>query len=143
MSKCTFIKASEVKPFIVDEIYSSRMLLDRTNSDSQSVQINLGTFAPGGKQEDHSHSPEFNNDEIYLILKGEGRLRLDGQEYDVSPGDIAYIPAGSMHALANKSETEELVIYTVWTRQPEKGANPVYDQRLEAWGKSYKTIHEE
>ena len=141
MAKGTVIKASEVKAFVVDETYTSKMLIDKTNSATKSVQINQGFISPGSKHADHAHQPPY--DEVYLIMKGQATVRLDGVEYETSAGDVIFIPGGTMHALENKSQTEELVIFTVWSQHPGQGANPVYDQRLAAWGKSYKTIHEE
>ncbi|RKP58298.1 cupin domain-containing protein [Cohnella endophytica] len=140
MRKGNVIRASEVKTFFFDETYTSKMLIDRTNSETQNVQINMGIMAPGAKHTDHNHPTDY--DELYLIMKGEGMVRLDGQEYDLSPGDVVFIPGGSNHAIANKSDTEELVIFTVWPKHPEEGANPVYDLRIREWGKSYVTIHE-
>jgi mannose-6-phosphate isomerase-like protein (cupin superfamily) len=143
MPKGTIVRSSEVKLFVVDETYSSKMLIDSSNSATKNVQINQGFFAPGAKHADHAHSPEYDNDEVYLIIKGEGVVRLDGVESDVSTGDAVFIPAGTMHALSNKSQTEELIIFTVWSRQPVKGANDVYDGRIEKWGKSFVTVNEE
>ncbi|MDG0810021.1 cupin domain-containing protein [Cohnella rhizosphaerae] len=141
MGKGTVIQASQVKTLYVDETYSSKMLIDQTNSETKNVQINMGIVAPGAKHTDHNHAPSY--DEVYLIHKGKAMVRLDGVEHELEPGDVVFIPGGSMHAIANRSDTEELVIFTVWSRLPEPGANPVYDLRLEQWGKSYKTVDEE
>ncbi|MDG0793889.1 dimethylsulfonioproprionate lyase family protein [Cohnella ginsengisoli] len=140
MRKANVIRASEVKTLFVDETYASKMLIDRTNSDTHNTQINMGIVAPGASHPDHNHPTDY--DEFYLVIKGQGMVRLDGQEYDLLPGDVAFIPGGSYHAIANKSDTEELVIFTVWPKHPEEGANPVYDQRIREWGKSYVTIHD-
>lgn len=140
MSKGTVIRANEVKTLYIDETYSSRMLLDHTNSESANVQINMGIVAPGAKHTDHKHKDGF--DEVYLILKGIAMVRVDGVEYDVTSGDVIFIPGGTMHAIENRSETEELVIFTVWPKHPDVGVNPVYDQRIKEWGKSYVTIHD-
>jgi len=140
MPKGTVVKASQVQTLYVDETYSSKMLLDHTNSETKNVQINMGIVAPGAKHKDHKHNPPY--DEVYLILKGLAMVRLDGIEHDLEPGDAVFIPGGSYHAIENRSDTEELVIYTVWSQLPGSGANPVYDLRLEKWGKSFKTVDE-
>jgi mannose-6-phosphate isomerase-like protein (cupin superfamily) len=141
MAKGSVIHASEVKTLYVDETYSSKMLIDHTNSVTKNVQINMGIVAPGAKHSDHYHGEDY--DEVYLIQRGSAMVRLDGVEHELGEGDVVFIPGGSMHAIANRSDTEELVIFTVWSRLPEPGANLVYDQRLKEWGKSYKTINEE
>lgn len=141
MAKGTVIHASAVKTLYVDETYSSKMLIDHTNSLTKNVQINMGIIAPGAKHSDHSHGQEY--DEVYLIQRGRALVRLDGVEHELEAGDAVFIPGGAMHAIANRSDSEELVIFTVWPRLPEPGANPVYDQRLREWGKSYKTVDED
>lgn len=141
MAQGTVVKAAEVKTLYVDETYSSKMLIDHTNSVTKNVQINMGIVAPGAKHADHNHKPEY--DEVYLIQRGQAMVRLDGVEHDLEAGDVVFIPGGSMHAIENRSDTEDLIIFTAWSRLPEPGANSVYDQRLKEWGKSFKTIHED
>lgn len=136
MRKGTVVNAEEVKTLYVDKTYSSKMLIDRTNSETRDVQINMGIVAPGAKHADHNHLPEY--DEVYLIHKGQAMVRLDGEEHNLEAGDVVFIPGGSFHAIENRSDNEELIIFTVWSRHPEQGANPVYDLRLEQWGKSFK-----
>lgn len=141
MAKGTVIKADLVKSLFVDKSYSSKMLLDQTNSGTKGVQINQGFISPGSKHADHYHHVDY--DEVYLIQKGIAMVRLDGVEYDLNSGDVVHIPGGTMHAIENRSDTEELIIFTIWSRHPEKGVNPVYDKRVKDWGKSYVTIDEE
>ncbi|GBF75694.1 hypothetical protein PA598K_04116 [Paenibacillus sp. 598K] len=141
MAKGTVVRAAAVKTLVVDETYSSKMLIDDTNSATRNVQLNMGIVAPGAKHPDHHHDEAY--DEAYLIHRGRAMVRLDGVEHEVEAGDVVFIPGGSMHAIANLSETEELVIFTVWSRLPEPGANSVYDLRLQQWGRSYRTIDEE
>lgn len=140
MAKGTIVKASEVQTLYVDETYSSKMLIDRTNSGTRNVQINMGIVAAGAKHADHKHAADY--DEVYMIMKGRALVRIDGIEQDLEAGDVVFIPGDTYHAIENRSDTEELVIFTVWSRHPEPGANPVYDQRLREWGKSYKTVHD-
>ncbi|WP_372631000.1 cupin domain-containing protein [Cohnella sp.] len=141
MATGTVVHASKVKTLVVDETYSSKMLIDHTNSATKNVQINMGIVAPGAKHADHRHGSDY--DEVYLIQRGRAMVRLDGVEHELEAGDVVFIPGGSMHAIENRSASEELVIFTVWSRLPEQGANPVYDQRLREWGKSYRTVDEE
>ncbi len=141
MAKGTVIKANQVKSLFVDKTYSSKMLLDQTNSETKGVQINQGFISAGSKHADHYHHVDY--DEVYLIQKGIAMVRLDGVEYDLNAGDVVHIPGGTMHAIENRSDTEELIIFTVWSRHPEKGVNPVYDMRVKDWGKSYVTVEEE
>jgi len=141
MPKGTVIKPKEVVSFFIDETYSSKMLLDDTNSQSKNVQINEGTIGAGKGTHGATHAAPF--DEIYIIMDGSAVLHMDGLDYDMEKGDIAFIPGDTFHSITNKSDTEDLIIYTVWPVKPIEGVNEVYDKRLKDWGKTYKTIYEE
>jgi quercetin dioxygenase-like cupin family protein len=141
MPKGTVVRAADVKTLYVDPTYSSKMLIDHTNSLSQDVQINMGIVAPGAKHPDHNHEEGY--DEVYIILKGDAMVRLDGIEHILTSGDVVYIPGGSYHSITNLSDTETVTIITVWPKHPAQGINPVYDLRLKEWGKSFVTIHDE
>lgn len=136
MPKGAVIKSSEVKPFVLDETYSSKMLLDSVVAGGDSIQINEGTLKAGCRTGGGVHEKP----EIYYIVKGEAELYMDDERYDVSPGTVIYIPCGVHHYLVNKSDTEDLVILTFWQRAED---NEVYNLRVEKWGKSFKTIYED
>lgn len=36
-------------------------------------------------------------DEIYYVIDGRGRMRLDGKEIELSPGVVVYVPRGVKH----------------------------------------------
>ena len=36
-------------------------------------------------------------DEIYHVIDGEGRMRLDGEEIELHPGVVVYVPRGVKH----------------------------------------------
>jgi len=138
MAKGTFIRTSNVKPFIVDRNYSSKMLLDKFNSESKGIQLNEGTLGPGCSTPGAAHMAP--HDEIYYVIKGEAVLTMDGVKYEIAPGDVIYIPCETFHSLDNKSDTDDFVLMTIWPEHPAEGANEVYDMRLKAWGKSYETL---
>jgi quercetin dioxygenase-like cupin family protein len=58
---------------------------------SHLVQVDPGDSLPA-----HRH-PE--QDEQHVILRGTGRLTLDGDSRDYAPGDVAVIPRGHEHAV--------------------------------------------
>jgi quercetin dioxygenase-like cupin family protein len=138
MSRGTIVKASGVAPFCLpgDEgAYESRMLIDRTNSESERLQINHFTLNPGCRTAGGIHKAPY--DEVYYVLKGSAVLRLDDTQYIVEPDDVIFIPGGTFHALENRSQSEAFVLLAVWPLHPEKGVNEIYDLRIQAWGKSY------
>ena len=141
MPRGTVVNAGRVMPFSppgAEDIYVSKMLLDKDNCGSQRLQVNHGVVKPGQSLPGAAHPAPY--DEIYYVLSGRATLRMDGEDYDLEKDSVVFIPAGTFHALTNESQTEEFVIVTIWPGTPEPGANEVYDTRKEAWGTSYREI---
>ncbi len=136
MSEGKVINSWEVKPFVCDESYSSKMLLDDIVAGGKAVHINEGTLKGGCSTPGGIHKAA----EIYYVVKGEAVLHLGEELIDIKPGSVVYIPAGVFHALDNKSRMEDFVLLTLWEDVTHNG---VYKTRLETWGKSFKTIYEE
>jgi mannose-6-phosphate isomerase-like protein (cupin superfamily) len=131
------IRANQVKPIVsTDGIYESRMILDDIVAGEHTVQINHGTVKPGGALAGGTHEKT----ELYFIISGKGKLRLDDDIYAVEQGCLVIIPGGCFHALSNASDTEELTILTLWMNAED---NEMYTYRMKLWGKSFKTIDED
>jgi quercetin dioxygenase-like cupin family protein len=56
------------------------------------------TLEPGASIGEHPH-PE--TEELYLVLEGTGTGFLDGEAFDVGPGDAWVCKAGQTHGLQN------------------------------------------
>jgi len=141
MKKGTVVKADEVMPFTPEGYegqFESKMLIDRTNSASEKLQINQFILKPGCRTEGAIHREPY--DEVYYVLSGEAMLHLGEETYDIDKDTIVFIPGGTFHSLDNKSETEVFVLLTIWHTHPEKGVNEVYDLRKETWGKTFRRI---
>ncbi len=140
MAKGTIVKLGDVVPFSPPEFakqFSSKMLLDKSNSGSDQLHVNHFTLEGGCSTTCGVHKPPF--DEIYYVLSGKATLELDGVAHDIEKDTLAFIPGGTSHSLKNKSETEDLVILTIWPKQPEPGVNVLYDMRKEAWGRTFRS----
>jgi mannose-6-phosphate isomerase-like protein (cupin superfamily) len=55
------------------------------------------------------------NDQFFRIESGQGKVIIDGNEYEVSDGFAVVVPSGSKHNVINTSDTEELKIYTIYS----------------------------
>ena len=51
--------------------------------------------AGGGLVDPHSHPTH----EFYFVMSGRGVMTIDGEDRDVSPGDLVYIPPDTIHSL--------------------------------------------
>ncbi len=137
----------DIKPLIVDvdkvkalnfgDTYESRMILDHVITGRDNViQINHGTVKAGAALEGGVHE----EDEIYYILSGKGKLKLGDEIFDVYNDQVIFIPKGCFHALDNSDGEEDLKILTFWRDYRFNGA---YEERIKRWGKSFKTVDEE
>ncbi|MCX6721151.1 MAG: cupin domain-containing protein [Candidatus Staskawiczbacteria bacterium] len=55
------------------------------------------------------------NDQFFRIEKGQGKVIIDGNEYEVSDGSAVIVPAGSQHNVINVSATDGLKLYTIYS----------------------------
>ncbi|HEX6788015.1 MAG TPA: cupin domain-containing protein [Gaiellaceae bacterium] len=61
------------------------------------------TLEPDQATERHYHRA---TEEIYVVLKGSGRMEVDGDTRTVRRGDAVLIPAGAWHTLENNGSSE-------------------------------------
>ena len=50
-------------------------------------------------------------DEVYFVVSGSGRLRVNGEEHLVGPGSILYVGATSEHSFFEISEDITLLVF--------------------------------
>lgn len=79
---------------------------------SHHSQLVLMTLKP---KEEIGMETHPDNDQFFRIEKGQGRVIIDGNPYDVSDGFAIVVPSGSQHNVINSSDTEDLKIYTIYS----------------------------
>jgi quercetin dioxygenase-like cupin family protein len=64
--------------------------------------LSVGTYCipAGGTDEQSPHT----EDEIYIVTAGRARLVAGGQEAEVRPGSVIYVPAGEVHRFTDIAE---------------------------------------
>ena len=60
--------------------------------------VSLAKLQPGLSYETHSHA---DHEEIYYIIGGRGRIKIDGEVARFRDGDAIYIPRGALHSITN------------------------------------------
>jgi len=55
------------------------------------------------------------NDQFFRFEKGQGKVIIDGNEYEVKDGAAVVVPAGAQHNVINVSATESLKLYTIYS----------------------------
>ena len=69
--------------------------------------------APGSSQQPHHHEPE----QVYVIIKGNGRMKVGEEESKVVSGNLVYIAPDVTHSILNTS-TEEPLVYVSASTPP-------------------------
>ena len=71
--------------------------------------VDYAVLPPGTSIGVHTHGK---NEEIYLVLEGEGVMHLDGEEFPVRPGHVILNQPGGTHGLRNSGD-KKLKIYVI------------------------------
>ena len=85
-------------PFITVDGSQIRELLAHRNSCIRNQSLAEATLAVGASTQEHYHPKA---EEIYYILQGMGRIRIEGEEREVGKGDAIAIPPGQRHKIWN------------------------------------------
>lgn len=66
-------------------------------------------------QEDIGMEVHEDNDQFFRFEAGNGKVIIDGNEYEVSDGSAVVVPAGAEHNVINLSSDKELKLYTIYS----------------------------
>lgn len=79
-----------------------RELLAYRNSCIRQQSLAEARLEPGQQTTPHYH---IRTEEIYYLVAGRGRMRIDAEERDVAAGDAIAIPPGTVHTITNTGDT--------------------------------------
>jgi uncharacterized cupin superfamily protein len=65
--------------------------------------VDYAVLPPGASIGVHRHEGD---EELYLVLEGEGRMRLDDEEIDVRAGSVIVNRDGGVHGLVNTGDRD-------------------------------------
>lgn len=91
----------EASPFITADGSQIREFLNPGNSMLKNQSLAQATLAPGAATTEHYHPLA---EEIYFISQGRARMRVEGRESSMGPGDSVAIPNGHKHKIWNTGE---------------------------------------
>ncbi len=55
------------------------------------------------------------NDQFFRFETGQGKVIIDGNEYEVGDGVAIVVPSGAQHNIINISDSKELKLYTIYS----------------------------
>ncbi len=79
---------------------------------AQHIQLVLMSLKPG---EDIGTEVHTENDQFFRFEKGNGKVFIDGNVYEVTDGSAVVVPSGAEHNVVNISSTEDLKLYTIYS----------------------------
>ena len=77
-----------------------RWVIDEEKDGAPTYALRVIEVAAGGHTPDHTHPFEHEN----FIVEGKGRVQIDGKWFEVGPGDVVFVPAGSQHTYVNAGD---------------------------------------
>jgi len=92
------VNRGDVIPFITKDSSEIREILAPADSGIRKQSLAEARLAPGRSTDEHFH-PQ--TEEIYYILRGRGRIRIEDEEREVGPGDGIAILPGHRHRIWN------------------------------------------
>lgn len=78
----------------------SRMMLGKGDVPGGALTVTWVEVGPGASQRPHDHGPE----QVYVVVRGSGRMRVGDEEREVTVGDLVYVPPGATHGIENPSD---------------------------------------
>lgn len=75
----------------------------------ESAGLEIGVYVLVAPEADRQQPHE--DDEVYIVLEGSGRLEVEGEQTDLSEGDAVFVPAGADHRFTGYEHLSVLVIF--------------------------------
>ena len=98
----------------------SHILLEEGDAPGGEMSITWVDVEPGSEQPQHRHDPQ----QVYVITRGSGRMKVGEEERDVSAGSMVFIPSNTEHGIVNTGD--ETLTY-VSAATPEFPVTQLYD----------------
>lgn len=109
MSDSRVIKIADRAPIVPAQHYDlqSRRIVDAPVA--RALKASQVSMDPTGRADPHVHEQA---EQLFIVLRGEMGLRVEGEEFRLKPGEAALIRPGERHENFNLSpgKTEYLVI---------------------------------
>jgi mannose-6-phosphate isomerase-like protein (cupin superfamily) len=88
-------------------VVRNRKLLGEEDLQTPVMGVSYGIVPPSAAIGLHEHPTE---QDFYVILEGQGRAVVDGEERQVGPGDVFVNSLGGNHALENTGDTDLVML---------------------------------
>ncbi len=91
----------------------SHLLLAPGQFGTENLSVTWVEGEPGSEQAVHSHE---GREQVYVIVQGQGAMRVGDEVEEVGPGTLIYVPPGTGHSIKNIGD--ERLVYVSSTSPP-------------------------
>ena len=75
----------------------------------ESPGLEIGVYVLVSPEPDRQQPHD--DDEVYIVLEGSGRLDVEGERTDLREGDAVFVPAGAEHRFTGYEHLSVLVVF--------------------------------
>ena len=98
--------------------------MDAGDLGSRNLTVTWLSVPSGAEQRSHAH---IDAEQVYVIVRGSGRMTVAGDVEQVGVGDLVFIPPATEHSIVNEGD-EDLVIVTA--ASPPVSMEELYQEEL-------------
>jgi mannose-6-phosphate isomerase-like protein (cupin superfamily) len=98
--------------------------MDAGDLGSRNLTVTWVDVPPGAEQRAHLHAEA---EQVYVIVRGRGRMQVAGDVEEVGEGDLVFIPPGAEHGIVN--DGSETLVY-VSAASPPVSMEELYHEEL-------------
>ncbi len=84
-----------------------KTLISKGVTPSENLTLGIASLPPNGTLREHRHTQE----EVYLVLEGNGLVTVGGEEVAVETGSAVFIPGDALHSCENTGASDLRVAY--------------------------------
>ena len=102
-------EAKNKNEWIVKDNYRKKVLYVEEDLEAEGTKVQIVQVKPGNKVDPHYHKKQT---EVFNIQKGEGVIGINGEEYQVDPGETLLCKPNDTHYVKNQSdEPLEILVF--------------------------------
>jgi mannose-6-phosphate isomerase-like protein (cupin superfamily) len=87
--------------------------MDAGDLGARNLSVTWVDVPSGAEQRSHSHDE---SEQVYVVVKGRGKMRVAGDEEQVGEGDLIFIPPSTEHCIVN--DGPDLLVYVTAASPP-------------------------
>lgn len=88
-----------------------RTLVSDARQGSEKVMVGRTVYPGGGGTHEHHLHPDA--EEVVIVLSGRGWHRVGDEYYEISPGDVVFVPNNTAHSAGSLGEEDMVILWVL------------------------------